>query len=137
MKMILLLFLISLQTETRLGDSPYYIQLPDYLNVTEAKGKEGQRGYSFVPKDSSLRSFGFIEIEHGRPVPGSEFDYDGKKEYINANFLGQQVKWTITYIALDDLIAKTGVTGIKAEVRAKNRKEIDNMITIFSTLTKK
>jgi len=53
----------SWQREVQLGDSEYYIALSNDLKITEARGKEGQVGYNFLPrnKNDSSGIWGFIQ----------------------------------------------------------------------------
>ena len=49
--------------EMVLGQSGYIVNLPGIYTITEAKGKEGQLGYTISSQDSSNHVFGFVEIK--------------------------------------------------------------------------
>lgn len=65
------------QKTIALGNSGYSIELPDSFRIEEAKGKEGQLGFSIIPLNENSSMHGFIEILKGNPHLG---DDETKKE---------------------------------------------------------
>ena len=121
--------------ETRLGESNYFILLPDKFQISEARGKEGQLGYNIMPKDISSTMFGFIEIRHGKPI-GDRSLYDGKPtEIISSTLLGKKVDWKIYKSERGYFDASTNEKGdLNASALSKNRNEIDSLVSIICTL---
>ncbi len=77
---------------TRLGESPYYLNLPANYRIEEARGKEGQVGYNILSADTASTMHGFIEIEKGHSIMN---DTTGK-DYSNSVFLNKQITWKIS-----------------------------------------
>lgn len=123
--------------ETRLGETDYYLRLPDSLHLTEARGKEGQLGFNIQPNDSSSTLHGFIEIIKGRPVGGRNTG-SGAKVFATSYLAGSKVNWEIYQTETGYFIAFTNEAGdLNAEVSSKSRTEVDNLISVIATLRKK
>ncbi len=125
--------------EVKLGDSKFYLTVPDNIKVIEARGKEGQHGFNILPKDDSLKFYGFIEIQHGVPIIDSNYD-DCKDEkiYTKSIFLNEQVTWTICATENKYIDIKTkGYNGITAFAYADKKSDIDSLINIIGTLSEK
>jgi hypothetical protein len=124
--------------EVRLGESNYFIQLPDTFIISEARGKEGQLGYNIIPKDTSSTMYGFIEIRHGNPI-GKISLFDGPpKEVISSYLLGKKVEWKIYKTETGYFDASTNEKGdLNANASSKNRNQIDSLVYIISTLRQK
>ena len=122
--------------ETRLGESKYYLQLPDKFDLSEARGKEGQLGYNIIPKDSSSTMFGFIEIEEGNPIIGESSSTDTTRyERVQSYLLSKEVNWTIHKTETQYYVASSSNNGsLRANASSKNRNEIDSLISIIATL---
>ena len=124
--------------EARLGESNYFIQLPDIFKISEARGKEGQLGYNIIPKDTSSTMFGFIEIRHGNPI-GDISQYGGPPtEIISSYLLDKKVEWKIYKTETGYFDASTNEKGdLNANASSKNRNQIDSLVSIISTLRQK
>jgi hypothetical protein len=128
---------LNQQKEVRLGESKYFIVLPSDLIMTEARGKEGQLGYDFTPRSKNSDIFGFIEIRHGDPIGGQDvFSSLKVKDSLYASFLGTRTLWLIKETPAG-LIATTQNGNVSAHIIAKDRKNVDRMMMIFSTLSEK
>jgi hypothetical protein len=115
--------------ETRLGESNYFIQLPDAFKLIEARGKEGELGYHIIPGDNSSTMLGFIEIEHGDPIGGKPLDTSSSQEIITTYFLGKKVHWRINKTETGYFAASTDEKGdLNANASSKRRNEIDSLI---------
>ena len=125
--------------ETRLGESKYYLLLPDKFDLSEARGKEGQLGYNIIPKDSTSTMYGFIEIEKGNQIVGERLPSDTiRYEYIQSYLLAEKVKWTIHKTETHYYVASSSSYGnLSANASSKNRNDIDSIISIIATLKKK
>jgi hypothetical protein len=124
--------------EKRLGESHYFIQLPDIFNISETRGKEGQLGYNVIHKDTSSTMFGFIEIKHGNPIEDNSL-YDGEpNEIISSYLLDKKVEWKIYKTETGFFDARTNEKGdLNANASSKDRNEIDSLVSIISTLRQK
>lgn len=125
--------------EVKLGDSKFYLVVPDGFNVIEARGKEGQHGFHILPKDASSKMFGFIEIQHGNPITTDSLTEFGiSKEYIQSTFLNVKTKWTVYVTKTGYFDAETPVIrGISASALSNKRHDIDSLISIIETLSEK
>ena len=125
--------------ETRLGESKYYLLLPENFKLSEARGKEGQLGYSLIPIDTSSTMFGFIEIRHGNPIGGdSLFSNKNDKIFAESYLLNKKVSWTINQSETGYFTAFTTENGdLNARVSSKNRNEIESLISVIATLKEK
>jgi hypothetical protein len=123
--------------KVRLGKSKYYIMLPDYLKIKEARGKEGQLGYCIIPKDTSSKIFGFIEIVHGNPIGGGTIGTGAPIALVPSTFLNQQIAWKIYKTETGYFFAETPEGDVRADASSNKRNEIDSMISIISTLAAK
>jgi len=138
---ITLIFLITItltqQKEIRLGKSNYFIVLPNDLKISEARGKEGQLGYNFIPRNKESDLFGFIEIKHGHPITGKDiFSAKVVNDSLYASFLGVQTMWVIKKFG-SELVATTPEGNVSAYILAKDRKDIDRLIMVFSSLSER
>lgn len=122
--------------ETRLGESNYYLFLPENFEISEARGKEGQLGYDIIPHDTSSSMSGFVEIEPGNPIRGEETD-EGLKGFLSSIFLNKKTIWKLCQTETKYFEANTQRGDISVSVISKNRNEIDSLIAIIATLTKK
>lgn len=121
--------------EYRLGQSRYYVSLPDGFQITEAHGKEGQLGYSLKPNDPSSTMYGFIEIEAGMGVKGDKLEPTGPVEYARSYLMNKSVTWTIERTSKGYLYANTDESGdLNAKASSKDRDELDRMISLIATL---
>ena len=125
--------------EVQLGDSKFYLKVPDNIKVIEARGKEGQHGFNILPKDTSSKMYGFIEVAHGHPIGDSSInECKNAEKAIQSIFLNVQVLWTICVTQTGYFNAKTnGYEGITAYAYSDKRKEVEDMISIIGTLTGK
>jgi hypothetical protein len=124
--------------ETRLGESSYFILLPDTFKISEARGKEGQLGYNIIPRDTASTMFGFIEIIGGDPIGDTLLYNSSSKEVIASHFLNKKVEWKIDITETGYFNANTNEKGdLNAHASSKNRTEIDSLISIISTLRQK
>ena len=123
--------------EFRLGESDYYLSLPDNLRVSEARGKEGQLGYDIIPNDTSSTMFGSIEILPGRPI--GDLTENGSATAFAKSFLSnKKVTWKIYKTEtgyFDTFSTKNG--DLSARASSTNKREIDRLISIIATLRKK
>jgi hypothetical protein len=123
--------------EIRLGTSEFYLIVPDDIEVTEGRGKEGQLAYNLFSKDSSSKMFGYIEIEHGYPINQIKH-CENPKEYTYSIFLKSKVKWTICETQMGySYIETIGYNGISAGAFSNNKNELDSLISIIGTLSEK
>ncbi len=123
--------------ETRLGESNYYINLPDNFKISGGRGKEGQLGYDIIPLDTSSTMFGGVEIDPGEYAIGGGETYEGFKGFLRSIFLNKKTKWRLYQTETKYFEAITNKGDISAYVSSKNRNEIDSLIAIIATLTKK
>ena len=124
--------------EVKLGDSKFYLLVPDGFSVIEARGKEGQRGFSIFPKNTSSKMFGFIEIEHGHPINDSSEALGNVKEYIQSTFLNVPTKWAIYVTKAQYFDAELPtIRGISASAFSNKRHDIDSLISIIQTLSER
>jgi hypothetical protein len=122
--------------EVKLGESDYYLKIPDGFEVTEARGKEGQLGYNIIPNDSISTMFGFVEIESGRPIGGG-FSGKSSNKYVQSLFLNKKTTWKIYKEESGYFTAHTKKGDISSDVSSKSKNEIDSLISIIATLTRK
>ena len=129
---------VNQQKEVRLGESRYFIVLPHDLIMSEARGKEGQLGYNFTSRSKGSDFSGFIEIRHGHPIVGHNIFslVEVRKDSLYATFLGSQTLWLIKETTIG-LFATTAIGNVSAFIDAKDRKDIERMIMVFSTLTER
>lgn len=120
--------------DIRLGESDFYLKLPNRFEISEAWGKEGQLGYNIIPKDTTLSLHGFIEIKRGNPIGEGPHSGENSKKYKQSSFLNKKVTWKIYQTETKWLIAYTKKRNISADVSAKNNLEIDSLIAIIATL---
>jgi hypothetical protein len=124
--------------EVQLGNSNYYLLLPDNFEISEARGKEGQLGYNIMPKDTSLTMFGFIEIRHGHPIGGNLYDNLNSKAFAESLLANIRVQWKIATTETGYYQAYTSENGdLNARVSSKPRTDIDTLISIVASLKKK
>lgn len=124
--------------EARLGESNYYLLLPDRFELSEARGKEGQLGYNIMPGNPSSTMFGFIEIRRGQPIGDPLSVSRTAKAFAKSAFLDKEIPWTINKTETGYFEAFTTENGdLNARVSSKNREEIDVLISIIATLKKK
>jgi hypothetical protein len=125
------------QKEVRLGESEYFIVLPNDLKMSEARGKEGQLGYDFTSRIKGSDIFGFIEVRHGHPIgKGGLFSSSELKDSFYAPFLGIRILWRIKETQAG-LFATTQKGNVSAFIMAEDRKSMDRLITVFSTLSER
>jgi hypothetical protein len=124
--------------EVQLGNSNYYLSLPDNFEISEARGKEGQLGYNIIPKDTSSTMFGFIEIRHGSPIGGNLNDNLNSKPLAESLLANKKVQWKIATTETGYYQAYTSENGdLNARVSSKLRTDIDTLISIVASLKKK
>ena len=124
--------------EVKLGASQFYLRIPNSFKVIEARGKEGQHGFHILPKDTSSKMFGFIEIAHGLPIGDSATVQRIPKEYVQSTFLNLQTKWAIYVTETGYFDAETPRNrGISAEAISNKRNDIDSLISIIGTLSER
>lgn len=124
--------------EVKLGDSKFYLRIPDSFNVIEARGKEGQHGFHILPKDTSLKMSGFIEIQHGHPIIDSNESLGTLTGHIQSTFLNVPIKWVIYFSKSKFYYAETPVIeGISASAFSGKRDDIDSLISIVQTLVER
>lgn len=126
-------------SEVKLGNSNFYLKVPDGFEVVEAKGKEGQHGFHISPNKSSSKMFGFIEIQHGQPITYNKSENLGNPvEYVKSNFLDMEIKWTIYRSNSGYFDAETpSIRGVSASALSNKRSDIDILISIIQTLNEK
>src|SRR5436190_14796718 len=122
--------------KVRLGQTDYYLRIPNIFEVTENHGKEGQIAYGIDSKDTSSNSYGFIEIDLGQRTGDRSDDWGILKEKVRSNLLGRQTTWKIYQTETGYWDAITLIGKIYAQVSSKNKNEIDSLISIISTLSK-
>jgi hypothetical protein len=123
--------------EMRLGESNYYLNLPDSFKLEEARGKEGQLGYHIVPFDTAIGMFGFVEIQYGTPI-GNTYRGGPGKLIAKSNLLNKEVEWILEDRLEGFMYAYTDEKGdFNANVSARTRNGIDSLISWISTLKTK
>ena len=123
--------------EIKLGQSDYYLHLPESFKISEARGKEGQWGFNIIPTDTSSTMFGLIEIRSGNPIGGESEDKSAEK-FALSYLAEKKVEWKIHQTKSGYFNAYTSENGdLNAKVSSKNRKDIDSVISIIATLKKK
>ncbi len=121
--------------KTRLGESNYFILLPDKFDISEAQGKEGQLGYYIVPRDTTSTMSVLIGIRRGDPIVDTSLYDNRPMEIISSFLLSKQVEWKIFKTETGYFYAFTDEKGdLNANAFAKNRMEIDSLISIVSSL---
>lgn len=124
--------------EVKLGDSKFYLRIPDGFDVVEARGKEGQRGFNILPKNNSSKMFGSIETQHGHPIIDSNETLGTVTEYIQSTFLDVPIKWVIYFSKSKYYYAETPVIrGISASAFSDKRDDIDSIISIIHSLVER
>jgi hypothetical protein len=125
--------------EVKLGDSKFYIIVPDNYKVIEARGKEGQHGFHLTLKNTSPQTYGFIEIAHGYPIfDSTENDCKNSKFYTQSILLHTQVTWTICNRGNKFFDVQTNVNkDIMAFAYSDKKNDIDSLISIIGTLSEK
>jgi hypothetical protein len=122
--------------KVRLGDSKYYLKLPGYFEITEARGKEGGLGYNIIPKDTSSKMFAFVEVEQGGGIGDTRSDSESPIEKIHSTFLNKPITWRIYQTPTGYFEAYTPEIKVNAYVTSNKRNEIDSLISFISTLNK-
>jgi hypothetical protein len=121
--------------EMVLGQSGYVVNLPGIYTITEAKGKEGQLGYTISSKDSSNHVFGFVEIKKGMgiiPKPAA-----GDKPFLKASFNGDDTQWMMHRTETGYFEAYTPVDkDIRARVNSDREKEVRELVMLLATFRK-
>ncbi|HQZ97359.1 MAG TPA: hypothetical protein PLP21_13640 [Pyrinomonadaceae bacterium] len=122
--------------ETRLGESNYYISIPETLRVAEARGKEGQLGYNILAKDPASDLYGFVEIKKGQGIhSGSDTE---TKPFLRSRLIKDDVVWSVVKTSTGTLTAATNETGdLNARASSKNENGLERMIAIIATLRTK
>ena len=123
--------------ESRLAETDYYINIPETMQIEIARGKEGQIGYSFVPKDSSMTLFGFIEIDFGQRLGDRDSDWGTLIEKVQSNLLNRQAIWKIYQTETGRYVAESSIKKIYAKVSSDTKSGVDSGISIISTLNRK
>ncbi len=122
--------------EIRLGESNYYVSIPESYQVNEARGKEGQLGYSIMPKDGELGASGFIEIRRGSPI-GVEPSKTARK-FAVSKLAGKDVVWFVDQTESGYFNAFTDEEGdLNAKASSKEPGEIETMISVIADLKQK
>ena len=120
--------------EMRLGETNYYLNLPDNFKLEEVRGKEGQLGYEITPLDTSIGMSGFVEIRYGSPI-GKTYRGGLGKLIAKSTLLNKKVEWIMEDSSRGYFYAYTEETGdLNAYVSARKRDEIDSLISWVSTL---
>ncbi len=123
--------------EIRLGSSEFVLDLPESYELTEARGKEGQLGYTIHPKDSLVTMSGFIEIKKGYPVNRPPLEAGREKNNISSTFLEKQILWDVYETESGYFVAEIPDGAISATVSSNKRNEVDSLISIIATLKRK
>ena len=124
--------------EMRLGESDYYVMLPESLRLSEARGKEGQLGYNLMPRDTASTQYGFIEIRRGSPILGGSTSTAKPVGSATSRLLDNRVTWTVDQTETGYFNAYTNEGGeVNARASSKDREELNNLIAIIATLKKK
>ena len=128
--------------EARLGSSNYYLLLPvilpDTFRIVEAHGIEGQLGYHFTFKDSSLLKTFFIEISRGQPVGGTLHDSTKGELFAQSSLADKIVRWRITKTESNFYQVFTAEGGnLNAHFSCKAKTDINYLISIIATLKQK
>lgn len=122
--------------ETRLGDSNFYLLIPDNYQIKEARGKEGQLGYSIILKDGEPGAYGFIEIRRGSPI-GVELNKTAT-QLATSKLDAGNVVWFVNQTETGYFSAFTNEIGdLNAKASSKELKEVETMISIIATLSRK
>ena len=121
--------------EMVLGQSGYIVNLPGIYTITEAKGKEGQLGYTISSQDSSNHVFGFVEIKKGMgiiPKPAA-----GDKPFMNVKFNGDETQWMMHRTETGYFEAYTPIDkDIRARVSSDREKEVRELVMLLATFRK-
>ena len=120
-----------------LGNSGYRMRLPYHYHLEEANGKEGQLGYHIITGDPRSTTSAFIEIRKGMPVVGEVRTLVPGDVFAKAYLLDRQVEWRIDSLETGYYEAFTrGSDDLNAHISAKDRNEIDQMVSLIATLRK-
>lgn len=120
--------------EMVLGQSGYLLNLPGIYTISEAKGKEGQLGYTISSKDSSNHVFGFIEIKKGL---GIQPKTNSAKPFIKASFNGEETQWQIQRTETGYFEAFTPVDReVRARISSDREQEVKELAMLMATLRK-
>jgi hypothetical protein len=121
--------------EMPLGQSGYMVNLPGIYTITEAKGKEGQLGYTISSQDSSNHVFGFVEIKKGMgiiPKPAA-----GDKPFMKSKFNGDETQWMLHRTETGYFEAYTPTDNdIRARVSSDREKEVRELVMLLATFRK-
>lgn len=122
--------------ESRLGESNYYVSIPDNYQINEARGKEGQLGYSIIPNDGESGAHGFIEIRRGYPI-GVEPSKTAKT-FATSKLAGNDVVWFYDQTETGYFNAFTNERGdLNAKASSKELSEVEVIISIIANLRQK
>jgi hypothetical protein len=122
--------------EMRLGESNYYVSIPESYQLTEARGKEGQLGYNLMAREGEPGAYGFIEIRRGFPIGvGTN---DTAKKFAVSKLDDRNVEWFIEQTEAGYFMAFTQESGdLNARASSKQLHEVETMIAIIATLKQK
>ncbi|MBU3677226.1 MAG: hypothetical protein FGM54_08640 [Chitinophagaceae bacterium] len=117
------------------GQSGYIVNLPGIYTITEAKGKEGQLGYTISSQDSSNHVFGFVEIKKGLGIKPKSTA--GDKPFIKALFNGDETQWMMHRTETGYFEAYTPTDReIRALVSSDREKEVRELVMLLATFRK-
>ena len=123
--------------EVQLGESQYYLEIPDNFELSEARGKEGGLGYNIVPRDSASKMFGFVEIEPAGGI-GDDSEVDSTRIFVQSYLSGKKVKWKIYQTYKGYFEAYSSHNGnLSAYAISNKRSDIDTLVSIIATLMRK
>jgi len=123
--------------EERLGQSSYYVEIPESIFIDEARGVEGQHGFGLWQRDSVNRfrsSSGFIEIEPGSPIGGGQ-DNDKLIEKVRSHLLDRIVTWEIRKTETGYFGAGAHKGKLTVGASSLTRNGLDSVIAIIATLS--
>ncbi len=127
--------LVNENGEARLGKSKLYIILPKDLEMHEVNGKEGYYGYNIFSKDSVYNITGEMVIWNGHPIVSAFGESKITIDSVTNKILGNPITWTI--YKTDKGLYATSKSEYGFFIWAKERKDVDRMIEVFSSLKKK
>ena len=117
------------------GQSGYIVNLPGIYTITEAKGKEGQLGYTISSQDSSNHVFGFVEIKKGMGITPKSDAAD--KPFMKATFNGDETQWMMHRTETGYFEAYTPIDKeIRARVNSDREQEVSELVMLLATFRK-
>jgi hypothetical protein len=122
----------------RLEETDYFINFGDNFRFeNNGFGKEGQKTYVIVAKDSASNMLVSIEIDEGQQLLDRGVNWGTIIDTLESTLLKRKVFWKVYKSQTKSYVAELSSGKIWVNVFSKDQKGIDSLISIVATLTKK